>query len=107
MNQHRNECEFVIGGVKHKLRATLSLLEEYENRFMKQDKAGTSFVFRVAAFLIANSDKPRPEDEAGDWAFENGSLEECTIALTAFFATAYKTGEAEKKAGKPQRKPRK
>lgn len=107
MNQHRNECEFVIGDVKYKVRATLNLLEDYENRFLNQDKKGTSFVFRVAGFLMANSDKALPEDEAAEAAFSNGSLEECTNALTAFFATAYKTGEVEKPAGKPQRKPRK
>lgn len=91
-NQFRNECSLVFGGETYTVKATLSLLEEYETRFLNANNKGQSLFFRVAGFLLSHSDKPMTEDEGGELAFNSG-LGQTSAAVSEFFRVAYKTGE--------------
>lgn len=99
VNAHRNEFVIEVGGVKKTVRATLSVLEEYEERFM-DEKPRPSLYYRIVGWLLSRSENPVTEDEGSEIAFGAG-LEKSQEIFTRFLEVAYKTGE--EAPGKPKK----
>ena len=99
-NAHRNECAIKIGKKTFTVRATLELLEEYEDRFAEA-KLRPSTYYRIIGFLLSKSDKEITEEEAADLAFNEGLIP-CQEAFQSFLTIAYNTGGDEEEGGKPQ-----